>query len=42
MSRVRERIRVGIGFDAHTLVEGVPLVLGGVAFDSPARPRRPL
>ncbi|HJR94564.1 MAG TPA: 2-C-methyl-D-erythritol 2,4-cyclodiphosphate synthase [Gaiellaceae bacterium] len=28
-------IRVGIGFDAHALEEGVPLVLGGVAFDSP-------
>lgn len=28
-------LRVGIGVDAHALVEGVPLVLGGVAFDSP-------
>ena len=27
--------RVGIGFDAHALVEGVPLVLGGVAVDYP-------
>jgi 2-C-methyl-D-erythritol 2,4-cyclodiphosphate synthase len=26
--------RVGIGYDAHALEEGVPLVLGGVAFDS--------
>jgi 2-C-methyl-D-erythritol 2,4-cyclodiphosphate synthase len=28
-------MRVGLGVDAHALVEGVPLVLGGVAFDSP-------
>jgi 2-C-methyl-D-erythritol 2,4-cyclodiphosphate synthase len=28
-------LRVGIGVDAHALVEGVPLVLGGVAFDHP-------
>ena len=28
-------LRVGIGVDAHALVEGVPLVLGGVGFDSP-------
>ncbi|HET7648333.1 MAG TPA: 2-C-methyl-D-erythritol 2,4-cyclodiphosphate synthase [Gaiellaceae bacterium] len=27
--------RVGIGVDAHALEEGVPLVLGGVAFDHP-------
>jgi 2-C-methyl-D-erythritol 2,4-cyclodiphosphate synthase len=27
--------RVGIGVDAHALAEGVPLVLGGVPFDSP-------
>jgi len=27
--------RVGTGFDAHALEEGVPLVLGGVPFDSP-------
>ena len=26
--------RVGIGFDAHALAEGVPLVLGGVELDS--------
>ncbi len=28
-------LRVGIGFDAHALEEGVPLVLGGVAIDYP-------
>ena len=27
--------RVGTGFDAHALVEGVPLVLGGVVIDHP-------
>jgi 2-C-methyl-D-erythritol 2,4-cyclodiphosphate synthase len=27
-------LRVGIGIDAHALVEGVPLVLGGVRIDS--------
>ena len=27
--------RVGIGVDAHALVEGVPLVLGGVAIPFP-------
>ena len=27
-------LRVGIGYDAHALEEGVPLVLGGVAFES--------
>lgn len=27
--------RVGTGFDAHALEEGVPLVLGGVALDHP-------
>ena len=27
--------RVGIGVDAHALVEGVPLVLGGVQLDHP-------
>lgn len=27
--------RVGLGVDAHALEEGVPLVLGGVAFDHP-------
>ena len=26
-------MRVGVGVDAHALVEGVPLVLGGVAID---------
>jgi 2-C-methyl-D-erythritol 2,4-cyclodiphosphate synthase len=29
-------LRVGIGVDAHTLVEGVPLVLGGVEFPDEA------
>ncbi len=28
-------LRVGIGVDAHAFAEGVPLVLGGIAFDSP-------
>ena len=28
-------IRVGIGYDAHALEEGVPLVLGGVSIDYP-------
>jgi 2-C-methyl-D-erythritol 2,4-cyclodiphosphate synthase len=28
-------LRVGTGFDAHALVDGVPLVLGGVRFDYP-------
>jgi 2-C-methyl-D-erythritol 2,4-cyclodiphosphate synthase len=28
-------VRVGIGVDAHALVDGVPLVLGGVRIDSP-------
>jgi 2-C-methyl-D-erythritol 2,4-cyclodiphosphate synthase len=28
-------LRIGIGVDAHALVEGVPLVLGGVAIDFP-------
>ena len=27
--------RVGIGVDAHAFADGVPLVLGGVSFDSP-------
>ena len=27
--------RVGLGYDAHALEEGVPLVLGGVAFEHP-------
>jgi 2-C-methyl-D-erythritol 2,4-cyclodiphosphate synthase len=28
-------IRIGMGFDAHALAEGVPLVLGGVEIDHP-------
>jgi 2-C-methyl-D-erythritol 2,4-cyclodiphosphate synthase len=28
-------LRVGVGFDAHALADGVPLVLGGVSFDYP-------
>ena len=28
-------LRVGLGFDAHALEEGVPLVLGGVPIDYP-------
>jgi 2-C-methyl-D-erythritol 2,4-cyclodiphosphate synthase len=28
-------VRVGIGVDAHALVDGVPLVLGGVTIDHP-------
>lgn len=28
-------LRVGLGVDAHALVEGVPLVLGGVSFEHP-------
>jgi len=28
-------LRVGIGIDAHAFADGVPLVLGGVSFDSP-------
>jgi 2-C-methyl-D-erythritol 2,4-cyclodiphosphate synthase len=28
-------MRVGLGVDAHALVEGVPLVLGGIELDSP-------
>ena len=28
-------LRVGLGVDAHAFEEGVPLVLGGVTFDSP-------
>jgi 2-C-methyl-D-erythritol 2,4-cyclodiphosphate synthase len=28
-------LRVGIGVDAHRFEDGVPLVLGGVGFDSP-------
>jgi len=29
------RLRVGIGVDAHAFADGTPLVLGGVHFDSP-------
>jgi 2-C-methyl-D-erythritol 2,4-cyclodiphosphate synthase len=29
-------LRIGIGVDAHALVAGVPLVLGGVVLDHPA------
>jgi 2-C-methyl-D-erythritol 2,4-cyclodiphosphate synthase len=29
-------LRVGLGLDAHALVEGVPLVLGGVAIEYPS------
>jgi 2-C-methyl-D-erythritol 2,4-cyclodiphosphate synthase len=28
-------LRIGTGYDAHALAEGVPLVLGGVAIDYP-------
>lgn len=28
-------LRIGLGIDAHVLVEGTPLVLGGVAIDHP-------
>ena len=28
-------LRVGLGVDAHALIEGMPLVLGGVRFDHP-------
>jgi len=28
-------MRVGVGVDAHALVEGVPLVLGGIELESP-------
>jgi len=28
-------LRVGLGLDAHALVEGVPLVLGGIRMDHP-------
>ena len=30
-----EELRIGLGIDAHALVEGVPLVLGGVSIDHP-------
>jgi len=32
-------MRVGLGYDIHPLVEGHPLVLGGVELDSPVGPR---
>ena len=28
-------VRIGTGVDAHAFADGVPLVLGGVAFDHP-------
>jgi 2-C-methyl-D-erythritol 2,4-cyclodiphosphate synthase len=28
-------VRIGLGFDAHALADGVALVLGGVSFDHP-------
>jgi 2-C-methyl-D-erythritol 2,4-cyclodiphosphate synthase len=28
-------VRIGLGYDAHALVDGVPLVLAGVPFDHP-------
>src|SRR5579885_636233 len=28
-------MRVGVGVDAHAFADGVPLVLGGIAFDHP-------
>jgi 2-C-methyl-D-erythritol 2,4-cyclodiphosphate synthase len=28
-------LRVGIGFDAHAFADGIPLILGGVAFEQP-------
>ena len=28
-------LRIGLGVDAHAFADGVPLVLGGVAFESP-------
>src|SRR6185437_7992812 len=31
----RVSFRVGIGVDAHAFADGVPLVLGGVQFESP-------
>src|SRR6059058_3936882 len=35
MALTTPEYRVGAGFDAHALEEGVPLVLGGVAIDHP-------
>lgn len=32
-------MRVGLGYDIHPLVKGRPLVLGGVALDSPVGPQ---
>jgi 2-C-methyl-D-erythritol 2,4-cyclodiphosphate synthase len=32
--RVSE-LRVGIGFDAHAFADGIPLILGGLAFEHP-------
>ena len=29
-------LRIGLGVDAHALVEGIPLVLGGVTIDHPS------
>ena len=31
-------LRIGVGVDAHAFAAGIPLVLGGVAIDHPARP----
>ena len=33
--RTMSELRIGLGVDAHALVEGVPLVLGGVAIGNP-------
>ena len=35
MSGAGAEYRIGTGFDAHALVEGVPLVLGGVRIEHP-------
>ncbi len=32
---MKEVLRVGIGFDAHALADGMPLILGGVSIDYP-------
>lgn len=32
---MESELRIGLGVDAHALVEGVPLVLGGVELDFP-------
>src|SRR4029077_6646879 len=34
-SRRMPELRIGLGVDAHAFADGVPLVLGGVTFDSP-------